>query len=97
MYGNVLSLLVNKIAQVFTSGEFTFVATMKSRADGEIGIMDICDKHGIPLELRYDHAKKKPTPVTIMQRITGNFYRVGRSIDSHTQQQNKCERKIRDL
>ena len=37
LYGKVPSLLGNKLAQVFTSGDFIFVSPMKSKADGGNG------------------------------------------------------------
>ena len=74
MYGNVPSLLENKPAQMFTSGDFTFVATMKSKSYGGIGLMDLCDKHVIPEELIYDNSKEGSMPGIIMQRIMRNFY-----------------------
>ena len=36
-------------------------------------------------------------PGTIMQIITSKLYIVGRSSETYTQQQNKCEGNIRDL
>ena len=57
LYGKVPSLLGNKLEEVFTFGEFIFIASMKSKADGGIGLMDICDKHGIVEETRYDNSK----------------------------------------
>ena len=44
----VPSMLENKLVQVFTSGYFIFVAYMKSKSDGGLGLMDLCDKHGVP-------------------------------------------------
>ena len=97
LYRKVSSLLVNKLAQVFTSGEFMFVAPMKSKSDGGIGIIDLCDKHGIPAELRYDNAKEESMPETMIKIIMRNFYIIGRSSQPYTKQQNKPEGNITDL
>ena len=96
LYGKVPSMLGNKLAQVFTSGDFIFVAPMKSKADRGLGLMDLCDEHGIPAELRYDNAKKEIMPGTMMQRVMKNFYIIGRSAEPYTQQQNKCEGQFRE-
>ena len=53
--GKVTSLLVNKFAQLFTSGYFIFAVPMNSKADEGIGIMDLCDEHAITEELIYDN------------------------------------------
>jgi len=66
LYRKVPSLLGNKLAQVFPSWDFIFVAPMKSKADGGLGLMDLCDEHGIPAELRYDNAKEEIMPGTTM-------------------------------
>ena len=50
-------MLGNKLAKVFTSGDFVFVANMKSKEYLGICLMDLCDEHGIPEELIYDNAK----------------------------------------
>ena len=97
MYGKVSPLLVNKIAQVFTSRDFIFVASIKSEADGGIGLIDLCDENDIPEELRYDNAKEESMTGTMMQRITRKLYIIGRSSELYNQQQNKCEGQIRDL
>ena len=57
LYRKVPSLLVNKLAQVFTSRDFIFVTSMKSEAYVGIGIMGICDENGIPSQPRYDNVK----------------------------------------
>ena len=48
LYVKVISLLGNKFAQVFNSGDFIFVAPMNSKSDVGIGLMDICDENIIP-------------------------------------------------
>ena len=58
LYVKVTSLLGNKSAQVLTSGEFIFIVLMKSKAYGGIGLMDLCDEHGILVELQYDNYKE---------------------------------------
>mmetsp|Transcript_15996 Transcript_15996/g.23839 ORF Transcript_15996/g.23839 Transcript_15996/m.23839 type:complete len:1130 (+) Transcript_15996:7540-10929(+) len=97
LYGKVPSLLGNKLAQIFTSGDFIFVSPMKSKADGGNGLVDLCDEYGIPAELRYDNAKEETLPGTKMQRVMKDFYIKGRSSEPYTQQQNKCEGQIREL
>ena len=47
LYWKFPSLLVNKPAQVFVSGGFIFAVPIKSKADGVIGITDLCDDHVI--------------------------------------------------
>ena len=86
LYVNVTSLLGNKFAQVFTSGELIFVAPMKSKVDGGIGLMDLCDEHVIPSELIYNNSKEESMTRDMMQRIMRNFYIIGRSSESYTQQ-----------
>ena len=44
---------------MFTSGDLIFVAPMKSKVDGGIGIMNLCEEHGITEELRYDDSKEE--------------------------------------
>ena len=70
---------------MFTSGDFIFVASRKSNADRIIGVMDLCNKHGIPEELRYNNVKDESMPETVMQRTMRNFYIIGRSSDTYTQ------------
>ena len=53
----VTSLLGNKFAQVYNSGDFIFVAPMNSKSDVGIGLMDICDENIIPEGLRYNNGK----------------------------------------
>ena len=96
-YVKVPSLLLNKLAQVFTSRKFMYVASMKSKVDGGIGPMDICDEHGIPEELIYNNLEEESMPGAMTQRILRKFYMIGKSNDSYTQQQNKLEGHIRDL
>ena len=48
MYEKLPSLLVNKLLHVFTTRELIFVAPIKSKAYGGIGLMDLCDEHDIP-------------------------------------------------
>ena len=69
----------NKLAQVFTSRDFIFVAPMKSKSDGGIGLIDICDDHVIPEELRSDNSTEEPMYGTMIQRTTRNFCIIGRS------------------
>ena len=97
LYVKVISLLGNKFAQVFTSGDLIFVAPMKSKAYGGIGHMDLCDKYGVPEELRYDNAKEESIHGTITKRIMSNFYIIGRLSETYTQQQNNFQGKIRYL
>ena len=47
--------------------------------------MDLCNKHGIPEELRYNNVKDESMPETVMQRTMRNFYIIGRSSDTYTQ------------
>ena len=47
---------------------------MKSKADGVIVLMDICDKHSITEEILYDNTKEKSMPGTMMQIITRILY-----------------------
>ena len=70
---------------------------MKLKVDGGIGLTDICDKHGIPSELRYDNSKEESMPGTMIQIIMSNFYIIGRPSETYTQQHNKREGNIRDL
>ena len=58
-YRKLPSLLRNKLALVFTSGELLFVVPIKSNADGGIFLMGICDNHGIPEELIYDNTQEE--------------------------------------
>ena len=74
-----------------------YVASMKSKVDGGIGPMDICDEHGIPEELIYNNLEEESMPGAMMQRILRKFYIIGKSNDSYTQQQNKFEGNIRDF
>ena len=74
LYVNVPSYLWGGLSQVFTSRDFIFVVSMKSKADGGTGVMDICDEHGIPEELIYDNAKEESMPGTMIQRIMRSFY-----------------------
>ena len=97
LYRKVPSLLVNKLAQVFTSGEFIFIEPTKSKVDGGISLMYLCDKHDITEELRCDNIKEELIPGATMLRIMSNFYIIGRSSDPYNQQHNKCEGQIRDL
>ena len=46
-YGTVPSLVGVKLAQVFTYWEFKFVAPMKSKSDGGLGLIYICGEHGV--------------------------------------------------
>ena len=80
------SLLGNKLAKVFTSRDFSFVVPMKSKEDGVIGLIHICDEHGITEELRYDNSKEESIPGTMMQIITRKFYIIGSSSETYTQQ-----------
>ena len=59
--------------------------------------MYLCEKYGIPSELRRENAKEELMPGTMTQIITRNFYIIGRSSEKYTQQQNNFEGKIRDL
>ena len=70
---------------------------MKSKADGGIVLIDIYDDNGIAEELICDNFKEEAMPGTMIQRIMSNFYIIGRSSEPYTQQQNKCEGKIRYL
>ena len=97
LYGKVKSVTGNKLAQVFTSGDFIFVSPMKSKADGGHGLVDLCDEIGIPAELRYDNAKEETLPGTLMQKVMRAFYIIGRATEPHTQSQNKSEGQIREL
>ena len=47
LYIKVPSMLGNKLVQVFISGDFILVASMRSKEYGGIGLMDICGNHGI--------------------------------------------------
>ena len=59
LYVKVTTLLGNELSQVFTSGDFIFVAPMNSKTDGRIGVMDLCDDNGIPVKLIYDNDKEE--------------------------------------
>ena len=48
LYGKVSSMLGNKFLTSVHFQDFIFVAHMNSKADGGIGLMDLCDEHGIP-------------------------------------------------
>ena len=84
LYVKVPSLVGNKLSKLFTSGDSIFLTPMKSKADGVIGLMDICDKHNIIEELRYDIAKEESIPGTMMQKIMREFCIIGRSSDPYT-------------
>ena len=84
LYVKVPSLLGNKPAQVFTSREFILVAPMKSKEHGRIVLMDICDEYRIKAELRYNNYKDGSMPGTMVQRITRNFYIIGKSSETYT-------------
>ena len=93
----VTSRLGNKLAQVFTSGNYIFVAPKNSKADGVIVLMDLCDEHVITEELRYDNYKDESMHGNMMKIIMRNFYITGRSREPYTPKKNKCEGHIRDL
>ena len=82
---------------MFTYEELIFVASMKSKTDGGIGLMGLCDEHGITAELRYDNTKEESMTGTMMKIIMRNFYIIGRSSKTYIQEHNKCEGQIRDL
>ena len=97
LYGKVPSLLGNKLAQVFNSGDFIFVAPMNPKAYLGIGLTYICDEPGITEELIYDNTKEEPMPVNMTKIRMRNFYIIGSSSEPYNQQQNMRERHIRDL
>ena len=82
---------------MFTYKEFISVAHMKLKADGVIGLMGLCDEHGITAELRYDNTKEESMTGTMMKIIMRNFYIIGRSSETYNQHKNKCEGQIWDL
>ena len=44
---------------MFTSVDFIFIAPMKLKSYGGIGLMYLCDEHGIPAEVIYDNAREE--------------------------------------
>ena len=70
---------------------------MKSKSDEGISLIYLCYEDGIPEELINDNYKDESMPLTMMQRIMSNFYIMGSSSETYTQQQNNYEGQIRDL
>ena len=71
-YIKVKSILRNKLSQVFTFGDFIFVAPMKSNSYVLIVLMDLCDDNGIPEESKYYNSREGSITGNMMQRIMGN-------------------------
>ena len=80
-YIKVKSILRNKLSQVFTFGDFIFVAPMKSNSYVLIVLMDLCDDNGIPEEFQGGINSWKYDA-----KNNGEFYIIGGSSDPYNQQ-----------